>query len=314
MEYKDYYKILGVTRDATPDEIKRAYRKLTRKYHPDVSKEPDAEKKFKDLGEAYEVLQDPKKRAAYDQLGTGWQTGQEFRPPPNWEERFASRGGGFTAVDAEDFSDFFASLFGGAASQGQRRRTAFHASDKDIHAKIQIDLEDSYHGATRTITLQFPEVDSQGRIRTRESMLNVRIPKGVTAGQQLRLSGKGALGLGKEEVGDLYLEVEFKTHPIFRVEGKDIYLDLPVTPWEAALGAKVKTPTPGGIVDLTIPAGSSTGSKLRLRGRGLPGNHAGDLYVVLQIALPPADNQKAKELYQRMEQELQFNPRAGLGV
>jgi curved DNA-binding protein len=313
MEYKDYYKILGVSRDATPDEIKRAYRKLTRKYHPDVSKEPDAEKKFKDLGEAYEVLQDPKKRAAYDQLGTGWQTGQEFRPPPNWEESFASRGGGFTAVDAEDFSDFFASLFGRASSQGQRR-PAFHASDTDIHAKIQIDLEDSYSGATRTITLQVPEMDSQGRIRTHESMLNVHIPKGVTAGQQLRLSGKGALGLGKEEVGDLYLEVEFKTHPIYRVEGKDIYLDLPVTPWEAALGAKVKTPTPGGIVDLTIPAGSATGSKLRLRGRGLPGSHAGDLYVVLQIALPPADNQKAKELYQRMEQELQFNPRAGLGV
>jgi curved DNA-binding protein len=314
MEYKDYYKILGVSRDASQDEIKRAYRKLTRKYHPDVSKEPDAEQRFKGLGEAYEVLKDTEKRAAYDQLGSGWKTGQEFRPPPNWEERSAFHRGGFSGGDSEDFSDFFESLFGGPATPGRQRSKTFHARGRDIHAKIQIDLEDSCHGANRTITLQVPEEDDQGRIQARERVLNLHIPKGVTAGQQLRLTGKGAPGAGKESSGDLYLEVEFKPHPFYRVEGRDIYLDLPVAPWEAALGAKVKAPTPGGLVDLKIPSGSATGSRLRLRGRGLPGNPAGELYVVLQIVLPPADNQQARELYLRMERELPFNPRARLGV
>ena len=311
MEYKDYYETLGVKRDATQDEIKRAYRKLTRKYHPDVSKESDAEKKFKEVGEAYEVLKDPEKRAAYDRLGSGWKSGQEFRPPPNWEESYSYRDGGSTAEDAANLNDFFASLFGRAASSGH---TAFHARGEDLHAKIQIDPEDSFHGATRTITLQVPEVDEQGHILTRERILNVHIPKGVTEGLQIRLSGQGAPGTGKEAAGDLYLEVEFKPHPLYRVEGKDIYLDLPVAPWEAALGATVKAPTPGGVVDLKIPPGSAAGLKLRLRGRGLPGNPSGDLYVVLQIALPPADNQQARELYQRMERELPFNPRARLGV
>jgi curved DNA-binding protein len=314
MEYKDYYNILGVKRDASQDEIKRAYRKLTRKYHPDVSKEADAEHKFKDLGEAYEVLKDPEKRAAYDQLGSGWQAGQEFRPPPNWEDRFEFRGGGFTAGQAEDFSDFFESLFGGGGRADSRRRAAFHARGQDLHAKVQIDLEDAYHGTTRTITLQVPEDDGQGHIRTRERAFNVRIPKGVTEGQLIRLSGQGMTGLGEGAAGDLYLEVEFMPHPFYRVEGKDVYLDLPVAPWEAALGGKVKAPTPGGVVNLKIPQGSASGHKLRLRGRGLPGNPPGDLYVSLQIALPPADNQQARELYQRMERELQFNPRARLGV
>jgi curved DNA-binding protein len=314
MEYKDYYKILGVSRDATQDEIKRAYRKLTRKYHPDVSNESDAEQRFKEVGEAYEVLKDTEKRAAYDQLGTGWKTGQEFRPPPNWEESFAFRGGRFEGEDAADVSDFFASLFGRAASPGHQKRTTFHNRGEDIHARIHIDLEDSYHGATRSITLHVPEMDDQGLIGARESLLNVHIPKGVTAGQQIRLSGQGAPGAGKETSGDLYLEVEFEPHQFYRAEGKDIYLDLPVAPWEAALGSKVKVPTPGGIVHLKIPPNSALGSKLRLRGRGLPGNPPGDLYVVLQIVLPPADNQKAKELYLKMERDLPFNPRAKLGV
>jgi len=314
MEYKDYYKILNVKRDATQDEIKHAYRKLTRKYHPDVSKEPDAEQKFKEVGEAYEVMKDPEKRAAYDQLGTCWKSGQDFRPPPDWEENFTFRGGGFTESDATDFSDFFASLFGRAAAPGQQRHATFHAHGGDLHAKIQIDLEDSYNGATRSITLQVPEVDDQGRIRTRERVLNIHIPMGVTAGQQIRLSGQGEPGLGKGSAGDLYLEVEFKPHPFYRFEGKDIYLDLPVAPWEAALGAKVKTPTPGGIVELKIPQGSASGSKLRLGGRGLPGKPPGDLYMVLQIVLPPADNQEAREIYLRMERELTFNPRSRFGV
>ncbi len=314
MEYKDYYKILDVKRNATQDEIRRAYRKLTRKYHPDVSKEPDAEQKFKELGEAYEVLKDPEKRAAYDRLGAEWKAGQEFRPPPNWDESFEFRGGGFTGGDATDFSDFFASLFGGRATAGQKGRTTFHALGEDLHAEVWINLEDSYNGATRTITLQVPEVDGQGHVQTRERVLNVHIPNGVTEGQQIRLRGQGAPGLGKEAAGDLYLEVKFKPHPFYRVQNKDIYLDLPVAPWEAALGAKVKVPTPGGTVELKIPSGSASGSKLRLRGRGLPGNPPGDLYVELEIAVPPADSPQVRELYQRMEREIQFNPRARLGV
>jgi curved DNA-binding protein len=314
MEYKDYYKILEVKRDATQDEIKRAYRKLSRKYHPDVSKEPNAEQNFKEVGEAYEVLKDPEKRTAYDQLGTGWNTGQEFRPPPSWEESFAFRGGGHPGGDAADFSEFFESLFGGAAASGQRRRAGFHARGQDFHAKVQIDLEDAYHGAIRTITLQTPEMDEQGHIRARDRVLNVHIPKGVAEGQLIRLKGQGAPGSGEEAGGDMYLEVQFKPHPLYRVEGRDIHLHLPVAPWEAALGAKVKMPTPGGVVELKIPPGSATGLMLRMGGRGLPGKPPGDLFVVLQIALPSADSEQAKELYRRMEQELQFNPRAKLGV
>lgn len=314
MEYKDYYILLGITRDATQDEIKRAYRKLTRKYHPDVSKEPNAEQKFKEVGEAYEVLKDPEKRVAYDQLGTGWKSGQEFKPPPNREDGYAFRGGGFTEADPSDFSDFFASLFGKAETPRRKRHTNFHSRGEDIHATIQIDLEDSYHGSTRTLSLQVPEVDDHGLITTRERVLNVHIPKGVTSGQQIRLSGQGAPGLSEASAGDLYLKVELKPHPFFRIEDKDIYLDLPVAPWEAALGAKVKVPTPGGVVDLKIPADSASGSKLRLRGRGLHGNPSGDLYMILQIALPPANSQQAKELYLKMEQDLPFNPRSRLGV
>jgi curved DNA-binding protein len=314
MEYKDYYKTLGVERNAPQDEIKRAYRKLTRKYHPDVSKETNAEEKFKEVGEAYEVLKDPEKRAAYDQLGAGWKSGQDFRPPPDWEESFTFRGGGFTGGDAEAFSDFFESLFGRGTRARPRRPSTIHARGEDVHAKVRIDLLDSFQGTTRTITLQIPEVDEQGHIRTRDRVLNVHIPKGVSEGQHIRLSGQGGPGLGKGPAGDLYLEVEFTPHPLYRVEGKDLYLDLPVAPWEAALGASVKAPTPGGNVDLKIPAGSAGGRKLRLRGRGLPGNSPGNFYVVLQIVLPPADSPKARELYKELERGLPFNPRARLGV
>ncbi|HEB96769.1 MAG TPA: J domain-containing protein [Sedimenticola thiotaurini] len=317
MEFKDYYEIMGVKRDATQDEIKRAYRKLARKYHPDVSKEPDAEQKFKQVGEAYEVLKDPEKRAAYDQLGANWKAGQDFRPPPDWDAGFEFSGGGFTEGDASAYSDFFESLFGrgfgGARAAGRGRRT-YHARGEDHHAKVLIDLEDAFHGATRTITLRVPELDPQGHVVTRERTLNVRIPKGIRQGQQIRLAGQGAPGLGEGKAGDLYLEVEFRPHPIYRVEGRDLYLDLPIAPWEAALGARVKAPTPGGVVDLKIPPGSASGRKLRLKGRGIPGKPPGDIYVVLQIVVPPATTEKAKELYREMEKELAFNPRARLGV
>ncbi len=318
MEYKDYYKIMGVKRDAAQDEIKRAYRKLARKFHPDVSKEPDAEKRFKEVGEAYEVLKDPEKRAAYDQLGANWKAGQEFRPPPDWDAGFEFRGGGFTPGDASAFSDFFETLFGRGMGGGftgtQRAQPHFRSQGEDHHAKVMIDLDDAFHGATRTINLRAPALDPQGHVITHERTLNVQIPKGIKQGQQIRLAGQGSPGLGGAGPGDLYLEVEFRPHPIYRVEDRDLYLDLPVTPWEAVLGATVKAPTPTGIIDLKIPAGSASGRKLRLKGRGIPGKAPGDLYVVLKIALPPGDTEKARELYRRMQRELAFNPRARLGV
>ncbi len=314
MEFKDYYKIMDVKRDATQDEIKRAYRKLARKYHPDVSKEADAEARFKEVGEAYEVLKDPEKRAAYDQLGANWKAGQEFHPPPGWDAGFEFSGGGFTGGDASAFSDFFETLFGREFTGGGRRGSAYHAKGEDHHAKILIDLEDAYHGANRTITLQVPELDAHGRLHTRQRTLKVHIPKGVKEGQRIRLAGQGAPGMGKGPAGDLYLEVAFKPHPFYRIEGRDLYIDLPLAPWEAALGAKVKVPTPGGVVDLKIPPNSKAGRKLRLKGRGIPNKPAGDLYVVLQITLPPSNSEQAKALYRKMEQEMAFNPRAKLGV
>ena len=315
MEYKDYYKILGVTRNATQDEIKRAYRKLARKYHPDVSKESNAEAQFKEVGEAYEVLKDPEKRAAYDQLGSNWKAGQDFRPPPDWDAGFEFSGGGFTRGDASDFSDFFESLFGRGFGGAQRGgRTAFHAEGRDHSAKIAIDLEDAFHGASRTIALRVPEVDAQGHVYTRERSLNVRIPKGVKEGQLIRLAGQGSPGMGGGAAGDLYLEVTFRPHPYYRAEGRDIYLDLPIAPWEAALGATVKAPTPAGVVDLKIPAGSDSGRKLRLKGRGLPGDPSGDLYAVLRVVAPPAEDERVKTLYRELERATRFNPRKGLGV
>ncbi|MCG6859715.1 MAG: DnaJ domain-containing protein [Chromatiaceae bacterium] len=315
LQYKDYYKILGVDRDATQDEVKRAYRKLARKYHPDVSKEPDAEERFKEVNEANEVLKDPEKRAAYDQLGAQWQAGQEFRPPPEWKEGFEFRGGGYTDAGAEQFSEFFDSLFGGTGVYpGAGYRRTFHMHGEDRHARVLIDLEDSYQGTTRTITLRVPEVTPDGHVTTREQSLNVRIPKGIKPGQQIRLAGQGGPGMGSGEAGDLYLEVELREHPLYRTDGADVYLDLPLAPWEAALGATVTAPTPTGAVDLKIPPESQPGRKLRLKGRGLPGKEPGDFYVVLQLALPPAHSEEAKALYREMKSKLEFNPRAQLGA
>jgi len=314
MEYRDYYETMGVERDATQDEIKRAYRKLARKYHPDVSKETDAEQKFKQVGEAYEVLKDPEKRVAYDQLGKAGAAGEEFTPPPNWDAGFEFSGGGFTEGDSAAYSDFFESLFGQEAKQAQGRQRSYHMRGEDHHARVLIDLEDAYNGAARTITLQAPDLDARGHVHTRDRTLNVKIPKGIRQGQKIRLNGQGSPGMGDGAAGDLYLEIEFKPHTLYRVENQDLYLDLPVAPWEAALGATVKTPTPAGVVDLKIPAGSASGRKMRLKGRGIPGKKPGDIYVLLRIALPAADSDKAKELYKKMQQELAFNPRAALGV
>ncbi len=313
MEYKDYYKVMGVERDATQDEIKRAYRKLARKYHPDVSKETDAEQKFKELGEANEVLKDPEKRAAYDQLGSNWNAQQDFRPPPDWgtgaEFRGAPQGGGA----ADGFSDFFESLFGQARGPASGGR-GFHMQGEDHHAKILIDLEDSFHGASRSISLQMPEVTPDGHVVNRKRTLKVSIPKGVRQGQQIRLGGQGAKGQGGGSAGDLYLEVEFNPHRFYHVEGADVYLDVPLAPWEAALGASVKVPTPSGAIDLKVPANSQAGKKLRLKGRGIPAKTPGDLYVVLQIVLPSSDDEKARNIYERMRDEVDFSPRVTMEV
>lgn len=315
MEFKDYYTIIGVARDATQDQIKRAYRKLARKYHPDVSKEKHAEAKFKELGEAYEVLKDPEKRAAYDELGKNWKSGQDFRPPPNWDAGFEFSGGGYTPGDAAAFSDFFESLFGRAAGGAQAHRSTHrHQRGEDHHAKVVISVEDAYQGATRTVTLRSPSLDPQGHVHTQERSLKVRVPKGVKQGQLIRLSGQGGEGVGGAPAGDLYLEVEFQAHAYYRVEGRDVYLDLPVAPWEVALGATVKVPTPAGAVDLKIPPDSPSGRKLRLKGRGIPGEPPGDLYGVLKITLPPAKSEQAKQAYQKMAQDMAFNPRAAMGV
>jgi len=315
MQYKDYYKIMGVSRSATQDEIKRAYRKLARKYHPDVSKEKDAEAKFKELGEAYEVLQDPEKRAAYDRLGANWKAGEDFRPPPNWDEGFEFRGGGFPGGGAGVFSDFFEQLFGrGGFRPSEQSARGFQTRGQDAHAKIYIDLEDSIRGTTRNITLSAPEMDARGHVQVKQRSLNIKIPKGIKPGQHIRLSGQGDPGSGGGKAGDLLLEIAFNPHRLYRISDADIYLDLPVTPWEAALGATIKVPTPDGNVDLKIPPNSRQGSKLRLKGRGLPAKTPGDFFVVLQIALPPANTERSKALYQKMQQELNFNPRQSLGV
>ena len=308
MEFKDYYQALGVPREATADDIKKAFRRLARKYHPDVSKEANAEARMKEVNEAYAVLSDPEKRAAYDQLGRDYQPGQEFRPPPNWDAGFEFSGREFGGGGA-DFSDFFAELFGGRA-RGAERGARFDARGEDRHARILIQLEDAYQGASRVVTLRVPTVDEQDHVTMKEHSLNVRIPKGVREGQVLRLAGQGSPGLGEGKAGDLYLEIHFEPHPRFRVEGTDVYATLRVAPWEAALGASVKASLPVGAVEVRVPEDSQNGRKLRLKGRGVPSAPPGDLYLVLEIVLPPATSAKARELYQAMAHDLAFDPRS----
>jgi curved DNA-binding protein len=308
MQFKDYYATLGLDRSASADDVKRAYRKLARKYHPDVSKEPDAEARFKDVAEAYEVLKDAEKRAAYDQVGQRWRGGGGAEPPPGWDTGFEFSGRDAGAPGGVDFSDFFEALFGrhGAAPRHGPLR------GEDHHAKVMIDLEDAYRGAHRTVSLRVPAVDRQGHVHWHERQLDVNIPRGIRPGQHLRLAGQGGPAHGGGEAGDLYLEVELEPHRLFRVEDRDVYFDLPVAPWEAALGASVTVPTPEGHVELRVPPNSSAGRKLRLKGRGLPGKPPGDLYAVLTIALPPADSATAQQAYRSMASAFDFDPRSTL--
>ncbi len=318
MEFKDYYKTLGVETTATADEIKKAYRKLARKYHPDVSKEPDAQAKMSALNEASAVLQDPEKRAAYDQLSQRRQAhpgagGNDFQPPPGWDQGFEFSG---APHGGEEFSDFFANLFGHAAQASRARHAGTRAEPRvrgeDHHAKIAISLRDSYEGAQRDIGLRAPKLGDDGRVVLEDRTLQVRIPKGVRDGQQIRLTGQGSPGYGGAPAGDLYLEITFEADPRFRVEGRDVTQTVPVAPWEAALGATIAVPTPSGRVEVTVPANSRNGRKLRLKGRGIPGDPAGDLYLQLELVLPP-ESEKSRALFQAMAHELAFDPRAAMG-
>jgi len=324
MKFRDYYETLGVARSATEAEIKAAYRKLARKYHPDVNKEASAEDQFKDLGEAYSVLKDTEKRAAYDRMGANWKNGQDFTPPPNWNEGFEYSNDnysdghpGFGGGHQGNQSEFFESLFGqGRYRQGGRGGNPSQGMDfkgQDHHAKISIDLVDAYNGAKRTITLHMPTQDASGHVSTQERKLDVSIPKGIKAGQNLRLAGQGGPGMGAGGSGDLYLEIDFHPNPIYRVDGKDVYLDLPLAPWEAALGTAVNIPTPAGsTLELTIPASTATGRKMRLKGKGIPSKEPGDLYVVPSIVLPGAETDLQKEAYQALEKAFDFKPRTHL--
>lgn len=291
-----HYQALGLPTDASADDIKRAYRKMARKYHPDVNQSPEADAKFKAAGAAYEVLSDPEKRAAYDRFGADW---DQPRPEadPHQDARWQ---GGFAFderdVNADMFRDFFGQRFGGGRMQ------------QDQHAVIEVALEDAIAGAKRTLTLQTPHIDEAGAVTMRTRRIDLNIPKGVLPGQHLRLAGKGAGG------GDLLIEVVFQAHPVYRIEGRDLYVTLPVTPWEAALGGKIKMPTPTGPVDLTVPANAGQGQKLRLRGRGIPAAQKGDLYAILHIVNPPKISAEARALYQKLAQTQSFNPRSKLGV
>ena len=312
MEYRDYYKILGIVRDAPQDEIKRAYRKLARKFHPDVSKDPDAEKKFKEVGEAYEVLSDPEKRAAYDKFGSKWQSGQDFQPPPDWDAGFEFSGAGSGGAKQADFSDFFSQLFGSGQFR-QSRTGSFSNKGEDQHARIIITMVEAWHGAKKTFTLTKPEINDQGQLVNHHHTITVTIPKGVTEGQKIRLQGQGMPSLGGVAHGDLYLEISLEKNPLFRADKRNIHLTLPVTPWEAALGATVECPTLSGTVKLNIPANSQSDRKLRLKGRGLCStSHSGDQIVTLQIVIPEAKTDKEKEVYRNMAETMPMDPRKPL--
>lgn len=332
VKFQDYYEVLGVPRTATADDIKKAYRKLARKYHPDVNPgDNSAEEKFKQIGEAYNVLSDPEKRKRYDQLGENWKAGADFTAPPGWE------GGRVEFGDFSDlfgsgrgaggFSDFFETLFGGRG--GRRTGAGFAMRGQDVEAAIELSLEEAHHGTIRTITLQTTAVCSTcngsgmrenqpcptcrgARVVTRPKTLDVTIPAGVRHGSVIRLAGQGEAGTGNAPAGDLLLHVQLRPHPLFRVldEG-DVEVELPVAPWEAALGAKVRVPTIEGAVDMTIPAGAQGGQRLRLRGQGVQrrGSGRGDQYVKLTFVNPPTLTESERALFEQLAAASRFNPR-----
>lgn len=318
MKYKDYYKIMGLSRDASQEEIKRTYRKLARKYHPDVSKEANAEENFKEVGEAYEVLKDPEKRAKYDQYSQYWQTrgeGEQQQAGPGTWQHYESGGpsgmGGMGDLGGmAGFEDFLNSIF---QQRGQQQAHPFYNRGQDIHAKLSISLMDSFSGAEKTLQLQVPTIDNQGNASYQLHAIKVKIPQGIGNKQQIRLKGQGGKGMGGNS-GDLYIEIHILPHPYFHLQGKNIYLKTPVTPWEAALGATIKVPTLAGPVKIKIPKLSQSGKQMRLKGRGLPGNPAGDQLVALEIVIPPTADEQMLKLYEQMAKTAAFNPREKLGV
>lgn len=313
MKYKDYYRILGVERGASDDDIKKAYRRLARRYHPDVSKEADAEERFKEVSEAYEVLRDAEKRKAYDDLGRH-HSGQEFRPPPGWEQHFGGGPGGFEHIfEGADLSDLFAAFGGGRQRRGGRD-SRFAMRGQDFEVPVEVSLEDAYRGTELSLNLTMQEVGDDGTVRRVPRAVKVRIPKGVTDGQKMRVPGKGGAGAGGAPAGDLYLELRLKPHPLFRVSGHDLYITLPIAPWEAALGAAVEVPTLSGRVRVKVQPGTSSGQNLRLSGKGLPkpGGGHGDLYAVVQIAVPEHLSDRERRIYEELARASGFNPRSHL--
>lgn len=313
MKYKDYYATLGVERGASADDIRKAYRKLAQRFHPDVSKEPKAEERFKEIAEAYQTLKDPGKRAAYDQLGSGWQAGQEFRPPPDWEQHFrrdAGFGGGGFSFEDLDLADLFESLSAGGR-RGGRPRPGAPVAGADYEVTVHLSLEDAHRGTQVDLSLNVPEVDGEGRVRHVPKSIKARIPKGATDGQRLRLRGQGGQGANGGRDGDLYLNIVLHPHPLYRPSGHDLYLDLPLTPWEAALGATIEVPTLAGPVSLKIPPGTPAGRKLRLARRGLPrpGGGEGDLYAIVQIVNPTVLGERERALFRELAEKSGFNPR-----
>lgn len=322
MEYKDYYKIMGIERSASPEEIKRAYRRLARKYHPDVSKEAHAEEKFKELGEAYEVLKDPQKRSQYDQYGEYWKHQGQQQQTHSQTGNHANPGGAYhhqsfhENIDMAGFEDFIQSIF--SQQQQARHQRHHHApfsqpAQQDIHAKLSISLEDSYTGAEKMLQIQVPHLDATGRMEQRLKSVRVKIPKGIGNQQQIRLKGQG-VQTSAGNAGDLYIEIHLDPHPLFHLKDKDIHLKVPITPWEAALGATIRVPTLGGEVQVKIPAQTQSGKQMRLKDRGLPGKPAGDQYLLFEIILPPAGNEKLHALFEQMAAASSFNPRESLGV
>ncbi len=310
MEFKDYYKILGVDPEADSKAIKVAYRKLARMYHPDVSTHHDAENKFKEVSEAYEVLKDKTKRAEYDELRQYRGAQQEFRPPPGWQ----SSARGNSGAQQRDFSDFFSSIFGaegGTAGSGFEGRQPFSQRGQDIETDLPVFLEETLSKGAKTISYHLPHYDNEGRVSEIKKTLNVTIPPGVVDGERIRLKGQGAPGIGSGAAGDLYLRIRLVPHPLFDVEGHNLILTLPIAPWEAALGCKVTMPTLSGDIKLTIPANSQSGQRLRVKGKGLPGKqHQGDLFAVLKVVMPTTDSEAVKQHWQQLAELAAFDPRA----
>ncbi len=309
MDFKDYYKILGVESNADLKTIKMAYRKLARKYHPDVSEDKDAEEKFKDVAEAYAALKDTEKRAEYDELRKYGQDGQSFTPPPGWQSSTSHSG---------DFSDFFESIFGTDGPQSKSRRqhtqreSSFSFRGRDIETELPIFLEETLSDSNKTISYHLPQYDKDGRrLADATKKLNVKIPKGVVEGERIRLKGQGGSGMGNGPNGDLYLHIRLVPHPLYDVEGHNLIITVPVTPWEAVLGGKIEIPTLMGNINITLPPNSQSGKRMRIKGKGLISKSTiGDLYAVLKIVVPDETDQESNQLWQTLSEKIAFNPRS----